>query len=593
MDKNEEFDLDFDFEKEYGFDPSIMDSEYDDMDLNLGDDFLGTEEAPAAQEEPVQNSLWSPAEEEITEEEPTAVPDLPEEVPEGPQRRRTSRLRRSHRMEDVQQAAAAEPEADAQPQEEAAPVQEQPTAGEEREAPAVPSRRRRKKSKMRIFKEVYLPPIIAAVALIMVLVFVIGSISRSVSTSRKENEDSMNASLAAESKAQQLDDEAARLVKEAAALAAVYDYEGAISLLDSFSGEITAYNEMVTAKSNYSKQQSLLVEWKDPSKIANLSFHVLIADPSRAFTDKTYGSKYNRNFVTTDEFVKILERLYDNGYVLVGVKDLVTATTAEDGTVSYAANSIFLPEGKKPIMLTETLVSYLYYMIDSDGDRKADAGGAGFANKLVLENGKVKAQLVTADGETVVGDYDFVPLLESFIESHPDFTYRGARATLAVCGYNGVFGYRIEKGGSGEKSDVEPAKKLVQALRDMGYTIACGTYENINYGSSKITAADIKEDLEKWQEEIAPVLGQVDILVYTEGADLSEYSGSKFEVLQNFGFRYYIGNATAPWAEVSTNFLHLKRIMVSGTQLANGSSVFNSYFSSMSLLNELRGTVPN
>ena len=40
--------------------------------------------------------------------------------------------------------------------------------------------RRRKRSKMQIFKEVYLPVIIAGIALILILVFVIGSIVRSV-----------------------------------------------------------------------------------------------------------------------------------------------------------------------------------------------------------------------------------------------------------------------------------------------------------------------------------------------------------------------------------------------------------------------------
>ena len=37
---------------------------------------------------------------------------------------------------------------------------------------------------------------------------------------------------------------------------------------------------------------------------------------------------------------------------------------------------------------------------------------------------------------------DVLTILEDFIEAHPDFSYRGARGTIAVTGYNGIFGYR-------------------------------------------------------------------------------------------------------------------------------------------------------
>ncbi len=80
-------------------------------------------------------------------------------------------------------------------------------------------------------------------------------------------------------------------------------------------------------------------------------------------------------------------------------------------------------------MLTETMVNYFEYMVDSNNDGVADAGGAGFANKLVLdENGDIKAQYIDSSNNTLTGNYDFVPILEDFIKAHPDFSYRGARA---------------------------------------------------------------------------------------------------------------------------------------------------------------------
>ncbi len=587
MDKKDEFDLDFDFEKEYGFDPdTLLEGDYGDAELNLGDDFLTSEDfaaitgddAPAAPAEPefLQDEFTS--QEPVPEEAEAPAPQVEEDAPKAPPRRRRS----------FQHALSQEP---AEPAPVVIPESQEPKA----EAPAgeasqQPVRRRRKKTKTQVFKEVYLPPIIAGLALILILVFVIGSITRGIRQNGEEDESKLNASMDAENEADRLDREAAQIVEEAAALAASYDYEAAIALIDSFSGEITAYPEMVSAKSGYSKEMSLLNKWDDPSKIANLSFHVLIADPSRAFINEEYGRAYNRNFVTIDEFQEILKRLYNNGYVLVGLDDVVTTSTTADGSITYVANPIYLPEGKKPIMITETLAMGLVYMLDSDGDKAPDKGGAGFASKLVLQNGEIKAEMVDAEGNTIVGDYDLVPVLNTFIEEHPDFSYRGARALLGVCGYDGVFGYRTQKG---DEAEVAAAKEVVQALRDQGYIIGCYSYDNINYGSGNQNAASIQKDLESWSKEVAPVLGTVDVLIFAGGGDLAEYSGNKFDVVYSAGFRYFIGAANEPWASVTNTYFRQKRMMVTGSQMAYGSSIFNDYFSSMSILNELRGTVPN
>ena len=54
-------------------------------------------------------------------------------------------------------------------------------------------------------------------------------------------------------------------------------------------------------------------------------------------------------------------------------------------------------------------MSYYHYM---DGD--------GMASKLVIdENGDVKAEYVEADGSVSVGDFDMVPLIDSFVEETP------------------------------------------------------------------------------------------------------------------------------------------------------------------------------
>lgn len=83
-------------------------------------------------------------------------------------------------------------------------------------------------------------------------------------------------------------------------------------------------------------------------------------------------------------------------------------------------------------MLSQDDVCYYEYMT-----------GQGFADRFVLdENGKITNEYTLDDGTVIRGSFDVLTILEDFIEAHPDFSYRGARGTIAVTGYNGIFGYR-------------------------------------------------------------------------------------------------------------------------------------------------------
>ena len=67
--------------------------------------------------------------------------------------------------------------------------------------------------------------------------------------------------------------------------------------------------------------------------------------------------------------------------------------------------------------------------------------GDGFATKLIVdEEGKIRNEYVEDDGSISVGDYDMVPLIDRFVEEHPDFSYRGAKGIVALTGYNGILG---------------------------------------------------------------------------------------------------------------------------------------------------------
>ncbi len=622
MDKKEEFDMEFDFEKEYSFDPKeILDEEPADQAV---EDFDLIPEAPAQEEEELDflsdDFLASLG---IVETEPEQEPEAPAEPEEDSQEdEELMSLFQDENLDEADEDAledlledleeegeyepAPQPAFDVDPTpdlgedfeatfdevaKENEAAQEEEAAQPEKTVLADIPKRRRKMSKERLIKEVYLPPIIAGLALILVIFFIGSAIGRTVKANKAEK-DAIDASVEAASSA--LAQEADRLLTQADALASGYDYDAALATLDSFSGDMTQFKAMVDAYSSYTQAKNQLKPIDDPASIPNLSFHGLIADPSRAFTNETYGISFNNNYVTIDEFSKILQQLYDKNYVLVDFDSFVVETTGEDGKTTYSTQPIYLPDGKKPIMLTQTLVNYETFSIDSDGDGEADAGGAGFASKMIIgADRKVTCEYVDGSGNTLTGDYDLVPILETFLESHPDFSYRGARATLAVSGEDGVFGYRTTDAAKDAKGEdyynqqVAGAKSVAQTLEEMGYTIASYTYANVNY--SELSATAITADLDAWKREVVPVLGQIDTIVYAKSCDIS-CSGNRYNVLRDAGFRYFIGASTSIYAEVSSDYVHQTRIMVTGKQMKDSPTLFANYFDAESVLNEQRGS---
>ncbi len=615
-----EFDLDFDFEKEYGFEPPKDDDTKKldtDFDLRAALESEFNEEAALFNSEYQNDFDYGPEEiaEEPSEEVDVELPeDFDAEYPVEENYSEDELLPEDALTEELEQAEPVEsPEYE---RGEDKPIRQRKVREKkdpskliaavvaffapEEPKPTADGRPRKPVSKMRRIKNDVLPLAITAVTLLMILIFIFGAAGRAITNFRNEQEALKSSEEVAKTQDELEAEQVRILLAEADALATGYDYDGAIAKLESFTGNKSKYSDIEMKLSAYRQAKDSLIEYNDPGAIPNLSFHVLIADPARAFVDQTFGGKYNMNFVTTGEFQRILEQLYANGFVLVDMDDFI-AETATGSTITYSAKPLRLPDGKKPVMITETMVNYFRYMIDSDDDYAPDKSGAGFASKLVVDplTGAITAEMVNAAGETVRGDYDLVPILEKFIEAHPDFCYQGARATLAVCGYDGIFGYRVssealeKKGQEFYDKEVAGAKEIVAALQAKGYKIACYTYDNIGYGGK--SATDIKEDMAKWEKDIMPIVGTLDTFVYAQKSDISStgaYSGNKFNVLSEMGFRYFISNGNKPACTVATSYVRQLRVMVTGTGMAHTATMYSDYFDAKTVLDSTRGDVP-
>ena len=276
------------------------------------------------------------------------------------------------------------------------------------------------------------------------------------------------------------------ILVQADILAQQYNYDEAIKLLKQDSS-YSSNEKMQAAVKKYEETKATCTAWP-LEKVTHVFYHILIKDTSKAFDGDYKEADYNQVMTTIDEFNKITQTMYDEGYVMVSIKDMAKAD--ENGNMTEG--EILLPPGKIPFVLSQDDVCYYHYM---DGD--------GFATKLVVDDeGKIRNEYVEDDGSISVGDYDMVPLIDRFVEEHPDFSYRGAKGIIALTGYNGILGYRTDESYETRPADLddnkvewlnehpdfslekerEEAKKVADAMKAEGWEFASHTWGHQNVG---------------------------------------------------------------------------------------------------------------
>ena len=128
---------------------------------------------------------------------------------------------------------------------------------------------------------------------------------------------------------QETDPELEDLLHNAGLLAAGYDYDGAIALL-SENPELSKVQAVADAISSYEETRSTLVR-ADTNAVTHVFFHSLVMDNSKAFDGDSDSKGYNQVMTTKSEFLKILEQMYERGYVLVKLHDIAYEVTDENG----------------------------------------------------------------------------------------------------------------------------------------------------------------------------------------------------------------------------------------------------------------------
>ncbi|MCD7819726.1 MAG: polysaccharide deacetylase [Lachnospiraceae bacterium] len=373
-------------------------------------------------------------------------------------------------------------------------------------------------------------------------------------------------------------------------LAAMYDYDGAITYV-----QASEYYEMSEtlqqAVSSYEKTKANCVSWS-ADEVTHIFFHTIIWDEEKAFDGDQYSEGYNQYMVTMNEFSAIMETMYEEGYVMVSMHDMCTVN--EDGTVTR--NEILLPEGKIPFVLSQDDVCYYHYM---DGD--------GFASRLVLdENGEVKAEYLEDDGTVSVGDYDLIPWIDTFVDQHPDFSYHGHKGTIALTGYEGVLGYRTDEvyltqdedrltswqkeyleenpdfDETAWQNEVDTATAVAEALKADGWEFASHTWGHIDPLAKGLEGT--MTDTERWKSNVETIVGETDIIIFAFGADISdwtEYSEDNeyYIYLKEQGYNIFCCVDSAQyWVQFNGTSMRMARRNIDGYRMYYNADLLSDLF---------------
>lgn len=325
------------------------------------------------------------------------------------------------------------------------------------------------------------------------------------------------------------------------------------------SNDIKTENETISSEAEEDKDVAGVEYEEYRGEIPHIFIHTLIAYPE--LKDKNGLMRYDSDCINVQEFKNLLEELYKNGYSLIDINETYYEDT--DGKMKLV-ESVQVPKGRKPLIFS---VDDVVYDVKKRGNGMVDFLTVNKENQIVSGTYQKDGSVVYSD------DNEFVPILEKFIEKHPDFSSKGARMTLCMTGFTGVFGYRTDADYEGDRdAEIAKAKKVTKRLKELGYSFASHSYGH--YDVTKHTVTSLKKDLQRFQDEVIPIIGETKIFVYPYGK-LVKPEEEKYELLLDYGYRVFcsVSNFFYQRDYEEGHSIYMTRVSIDGYSLRNYKTV--------------------
>ncbi len=287
--------------------------------------------------------------------------------------------------------------------------------------------------------------------------------------------------------------------------------------------------------------------------VEHIFFHPTVAYPELAFDGDIKEKGIDQNMVTVSEYNKMLQSIYDKGYILVNMNDVWTEYEDSAGVLHMKKSTLMIPEGKKPLIISYDDVNYYNYMYTN-----------GFTHKLIIRGGELWSYGRDPSGKEVYSqDLDAITILDKFIKEHPDFSLNGAKGCLSLTGYEGILGYRTmtdTKGMTAEmearrQKEIEAVKPIVAKLKETGWYFGSHSWGHINLSTSSLSA--VQADTQRWLNEVGSLVGPTTLYFYPFGArpdgDDVRKTGPIFTYLQGLGFRVFASVGIESYSKIKTD----------------------------------------
>ena len=314
--------------------------------------------------------------------------------------------------------------------------------------------------------------------------------------------------------------------------------------------------------------------------VEHLFFHPVIAYPEQAFDGDHMSDGYDDWMVTVGEYNKILQSVYEKGFVLVDIMDCWSESTDESGQPRMVKNTLYLPEGKKPLIISYDDVNYNLYTL-----------GDGFTYKLIFgQDGKLWSWGLDPQGNEVVSrDLDAITILDKFVEEHPDFSPFGAKGCLSITGSEGILGYRTQTDSenwtpereAARQAEIELAKPIVAELKRTGWTFGSHTWGHVSLNTRSYET--VTADMQRWFDEVGSLVGDTCVLFYPFGGRLDgddvKQTGPAMQWMVEHGFRIFCSVGIQSYSKIKNDTCAVicDRLHPDGTTLRGSDKVLGWY----------------
>jgi hypothetical protein len=323
----------------------------------------------------------------------------------------------------------------------------------------------------------------------------------------------------------------------------------------------------------FTKTKTELHEHTGP--IEHLALSTLIAFPERALDIENNNSNtIDETKITPSEFTKILKELYENNYILISVNELFFI---ENNTLY--TKPLLIPKNKKPLILSFDNVTY-----------KSNYQNLGQVDKIIIDRNNEFATYTTKRSiqDRITHDNEFIPLLESFIKEHPDFSFNSARGIIFLTGENGILGYETNLRNTGSKHDIKRVTEVVSKLKTKGWIFGCNNYRYIR--EDLLSDLEFVKELSLWQKEVRHIVGDTPLYAYPYGFESK--SSEKHSALITNGFKVFFTNSHMCKLELKNNALIMSRKVVNGKSLRETPNIFNNLFDAEEIYDHLNRRIP-